>query len=166
MPLLANIAIGELKFVLLFRKDKKQKGKYKIFDFFRTEMNVAYKDEAGQMVPISQFFILTAQNLLKINNLRIEALLSSYQKVDSKDKYIRANWFLLDLLLAYDNSEEQRKDLLQVAEEFAVWIKDFDNDSLEYPIKMLNYYQIIKRKRSFNIEEISELWNIADNSST
>lgn len=166
LPLLANIAIGELKFVLLFRQDKKQKGKYKIFDFFRTEMNVAYKDEAGQMVPISQFFILTAQNLLKINNLRIEALLSSYQKVDSKDKYIRANWFLLDLLLAYDNSEEQRKDLLQVAEEFAVWIKDFDNDSLEYPIKMLNYYQIIKRKRSFNIEEISELWNIADNSST
>lgn len=166
LPLLANIAIGELKFVLLFRQDKKQKGKYKIFDFFRTEMNVSYKSETGQMVPTSQFSILTSQNLLKIDNLRTEVLLPSYQKVDSSDKYNRANWFLLNLLSSYDNSDGRRKEMLQAAEEFAVWIKDSDNGSLDYPIKMINYYQTIKRKRSFNIEEISELWNIADNSST
>ena len=166
LPLVANISIGELIFILMFKQDKMKNDTYEIFDFFCTTMKVAYKNQDGKVVPISQFSIFKADILLKISNMRIDQLLPSFQDVESNDKYVEANYFMLELLSAYDKSNGQRDDLLQVAEEFAVWIKDFDDNSLEYSVKMLNYYQIIKRKRAFNIEEISELWNIVDNNLT
>ncbi|MCD8099383.1 MAG: hypothetical protein LUE06_02220 [Oscillospiraceae bacterium] len=162
LPPLLNMKVGKLKFTLFFKRDETENGKYFIYDFFKKELNVAYEGENGEMIPTSQYSIYHADDLLTINNLRPELFLISFQNAKGKTMYERANFFLLDLLTAYDQSEASRKDLLASAKEFAVWLREAPEQEIPYSIKTLNYYQVIKRERALNKAEVSELWNIAE----
>ena len=159
------MSIGDLKFALVFRKREKP-GEYSVFDFFRSDFNVIYEDSNGEMIPTSQYSILHADDLLKIQNIQPELFLPSFQKVEAEDKYTRANWFLLELLEAYDKSNDTRKDLLKAASELSRWLCDTPEKYLDYHIKYLNRYQVLKRERGLNIDEITELWKIAEDSIT
>ena len=91
-----------------------------------------------------------------------ELFLPSFQKVQAEEKYIRANMFLLELLSAYDKSGDKRQDLLKAADDFSKWLYEAPEEYLAYHIKCLNRYQVIKRERELNIDEVTELWNIAE----
>ena len=159
------MSIGDLKFALVFRKREKP-GEYSVFDFFRSDFNVIYEASNGEMIPTSQYSILHADDLLKIQNIQPELFLPSFQKVEAEDKYTRANLFLLELLEAYDKSNDTRKDLLKAASELSRWLCDTPEKYLDYHIKYLNRYQEFKRERGLNIDEITELWKIAEDSIT
>lgn len=161
LPPVLLMPIGDLKFALVFRKRKKP-GEYSVFDFFRSDINIAYEDSNGEMIPTSQYAILHAADLLKIQNIRPELFLPSFQKVETDDKYTRANWFLLELLEAYDKSNDTRQDLLKAAGELSKWLFDVSENYLDYHVKCLNRYQVLKRERGLNIDEIAELWKIAE----
>lgn len=63
-------AVKKLRFVLYFKKcEGKDKGKYEIYDFFKTEFCVAYDGKDGEKLPISQFFILHTNDFLTLNNI-------------------------------------------------------------------------------------------------
>lgn len=166
LPPVALMTIGALKFILVFINGEDE-GEYSIFDFFKSDLSIAYKGENGEMIPTSQYAILHADDLLKIQNIQPELFLPSFQKVETEDKYTRANWFLLELLEAYDNSSDKRKDLLKAADELSRWLYETSEEYLDYHIKCLNRYQVLKRKRGLTLDEVAELWNIAeDNSAT
>jgi len=116
------------------------------------------------MILISPYVILTVDNLLEINNLRPEVLLplfKKYQDVADFDISIR---FLLTLLHAYDLSGGKREDLLKVAFEFALWIKETASN-IDYAVKELNYLQVVKRQRLFKEDELQILWDIIEDNS-
>lgn len=161
LPPVLLLPIGDLNFALVFRKSEKP-GEYEVFDFFRSDINIAYKDSNGEMIPTSQYVIFHADDLLKIQNIRPELFLPSFQKVEADDKYTRANWFLLELLEAYDKSNDTRQDLLKAASELSTWLCDAPENYLDYHVKCLNHYQVLKRERGLNIDEIAELWKIAE----
>lgn len=166
LPPVLLMTIAGLKFALLFVRGKSE-GEYYIFDFFKSKLSIAYKGADGKMIPTSQYAILHADILAEIQNIQPELFLPSFQNVETEDKYTRANWFLLDLLIAYDNSNDTRADLLKAADDLSKWLYKAPEQYLDYNIKCLNRYQVLKRERKLNIDEVAELWNIAeDNSAT
>ena len=160
---ISTIKVGDLKFAIVLENYKDEKGVYFIYDFFKSKLNVTYKDEQGKTHQTSQYSLLDSNNLLEINNLKADALLPSFKLIKKRQSFDRENWFLLDLLKAYDKSNGERKDLLNTAHDFAVWLKDNAKD-IDNEIKELNYLQVVKRQRPLNIMEINKLWKMAENS--
>ena len=117
------------------------------------------------MIPTSQYSILHAKDLLEIQNIRPELFLPSFQKVEAIDKYTSANWFLLELLEAYDKSNDKRQELLKAADELSKWLYETPEEYLDLYIRRLNLYQVLKRERTLNINEVAELWSIAEDDS-
>lgn len=164
LPPVLLMTIANLKFALLFVKGENE-GEYSIFDFFKSELSIAYKNADGEMIPTSQYSILHAKDLLEIQNIRPELFLPSFQKVEAIDKYTSANWFLLELLEAYDKSNDKRQELLKAVDELSKWLYETPEEYLDLYIRRLNLYQVLKRERTLNINEVAELWSIAEDDS-
>ena len=157
-----TIDIGELKFIVCLRKIEGKDGTYSIFDFFKTEMSLVYENEAGEKLPISQYVILHADDLIKADNIRYDVLLPSFQNTaQHEETIIRANFFLLELLEAYDKTNS-RTEFLSVARSFSDWIFASNDGSLPYDVKLLNKLQIEKRERALTIDEVKELFRVIE----
>lgn len=169
LPPVTCFKIGKLKFAI-YLKQCEEKGTYEIFDFFKTDFSVAFEDSnnTGKMLPISQFSILHENDLLTLNNIDFDVLLPSFQKAEHHyETFNRANWFLLDLLNAYDKAEGTRKEkLLKACKDFSSWISEAPQNELDQPIKTLNVLQTTKRYRDFNIDEIGALYSMVENKDT
>lgn len=169
LPPVVCINVGKLKFAVCL-KQCEEKGTYEMYDFFKTDLSVAFEDRniAGKMLPISQFSILHEKDFLILSNINFDVLLPSFQKVEHHyETFNRANWFLLDLLNAYDKAKGTRKDkILKTCKDFSEWISKAHEDELDYQIKTLNKLQTIKRWRDFNIDEISALYAMVESKDT
>lgn len=169
LPSVSCMKIGKLRFALYLKKcDESDGGIYEIYDFFKTELPMAFEDEKKQMLPVSQFNLLNTDDFLTLNNLNFDILLPSFQKAEHHSKtFDMANYFLLKLLNAYDKAEGDRKDkILKVCEDFSNWISEATDEELDYHIRTLNKLQTVKRIRDFNIDEISTLYEIVESSDT
>lgn len=169
LPTVTCLKIGKLKFAV-YLKQCEEKGTYEMFDFFKTDLSVAFKDENnnGKMLQISQYSILHENDFLTLSNINFEILLPSFQKAEHHyETFSRANWFLLELLNAYDKAEGTRKEnILKACKGFSDWISEAPEDELDYQIKTLNKLQTIKRWRDFNIDEIGALYAMVENKDT
>ena len=103
-----------------------------------------------------------------MTNIDFDALLPSFKKTEHHyDKFNRANWFLLDLISAYDEAKGNRKEeLLRVCNDFSEWMLTTSDDELDYQVKTLNRFQVIKRMRDFTEEEISALYEFVEGKNT
>ena len=169
LPPVVCINVGKLKFAICL-KQCEEKGTYEMYDFFKTDLSVAFEDRniVGKMLPISQFSILHEKDFLTLSNINFDVLLHSFQKVEHHyETFNRANWFLLDLLNAYDKAKGTRKEkILKACKDFSEWISEAPEDELDYQIKTLNKLQTIKRWRDFNIDEISVLYAMVESKDT
>lgn len=163
LPPVVKLQISNITLMLSFFPCE-EAGVYQIYDFFRTSYPVKYEDENGDMQSISQYEILKKEDYLKLSNIRFDVLLPSYQGIKD-NQYIseRANFLLLNLLSAYDESGGKRKEILNTAKAFAEWLISTDDRIIPYEIKKLNLLQIIKREHEFNSEEIKTLCDITEN---
>lgn len=166
LPPVVRLRISNITVMLSFFSCE-EAGTYQIYDFFRTNHSIGYKDQNGDMQPISQFAILNKEDYLNLSNIKFDVLLPSYQSIKNNPYiYERVNMVLLDLLSAYDESENKRKEILNTAKAFAVWLMDTDDTMLAYEIKKLNLLQTIKREREINNEELKALVAIIENNAT
>lgn len=169
LPIVICISVGELKFAVYMKKCE-EAGTYEIYDFFKTEFPVAFEDKSNEnmMLPISQFSILQTDDFLKLSNIDFDILLPSFQKAEHhKLTFDRANWFLIELLNAYDKANGKRKEkILKACKEFAEWISEANEDELDYQIKILNVLQTRKRDREFNLDEIKTLYSLVEGKDT
>lgn len=155
--------IGELRFAICLTPDEKEEDTFYLSDFFKTEMLACIELESGETIAISQYFILKKSDLNNLDNIRFEVLLPSFQRIQKHVESInRANWFFLELLSAYDESQNQQ--LLETAHEFSIWLCDFSGEELSYAVKVLNKLQVIKRMRNFTIEEVRAVYSIIEDS--
>ena len=163
LPPVCCMKVGKLR-IVVHLKELGEKGMYEIGDFFNDEFNVAFEDNEGNMLPISPFCILHKDDFLTINNMKFEKLLPSYQKPEHHyETFNRANWFLLELLSAYDKADVTRRDkLIKTCDEFSKWIMEASDTELDYSVKILNRLQVVKRQREFSDDEISSLYEIVE----
>ena len=93
-------------------------------------------------------------------------LLSSFKNAEQHLGTIeRANYFLLDLLRAYDKGPDKYK-ILSTAQSFSDRIYESSNEAPPYEVKVLNKLQIEKRERSLSIDEIKKLFKIIGSENT
>lgn len=154
-----KIKVGNLNFAVYLTPQKGKETTYVIRDFFNSEVLLTYQGQNDKRYPISQYALLKADDLLNTDNVNWQVLLPSFQQVEKHEEtFERANWFLLELLTAYDKSNN--KEILEVAKDFSEWIMTATEDELSYNIRKLNQLQIIKRMRDLNAAETKSLYQI------
>lgn len=166
LPPILSVDVENLKFVVYLQKVKDEKGTYRLFDFFKTDLALVYENSTGEKLPISQYAILHADDFIRVDNIRFDVLLPSFQKVKRHSETMtRANFFLLDLLEAYD--KHSNPEILKTAKAFSEWIMaTTTEEEIPYDVRLLNTLQIEKRQRALNIEEVKELFRIIENPKT
>lgn len=153
--------VGKLRFAICLTPNEQKANTFYLSDFFKTEMPACIELRTGETISISQYFILKKDDLNNLDNIRLEVLLPSFQKIQPHFESIsRANWFFLELLSAYDESKNQQ--LLETAKEFSIWLYDFSGEELSYAVKELNRLQVIKRMRNFTIQEVRTVYSIIE----
>lgn len=163
LPALNVLEIGKQKVLLFFRKTEIP-GAYVISDFFKTPLDLAIEVD-GKMLLIPQYAILNKTNYLELSNLDCDAIIRSYMEMEGNPRlYERANQTLLDVLLAYDESKDDRKDLLVAAQKFATWLNELPVEETQLPKEIceLNKLQVLKRERYLTKAEKRLLWQIAE----
>ena len=127
-------------------------------------MPLVYENLKGEKLPISQYIILQAEDLIKTTNIRYDVLLPSFQKSERHSELIeRANCFLLELIKACD-MDSTNVELLETAQSFADWIFNATEEELPYDVRLLNKLQIEKRKGPLGLSQIRELFRIIESS--
>ncbi len=154
------LTLGEFKFLLVFEKHEKDSNTYTIWDFFKTDLNIAYQDEEGNYQRISQYSILKADDYLYLNNVRYNVILPSFLMFRNNVVNMnRLNWQLLELINAYD--KDSRPELMDAMEGISIWLLDhLDDNELPYEIRLLNRLQVIKRQRNLTQSEMKKLTEI------
>lgn len=166
IPAFAKMVVDNQEVVVAFRKEK-EKDTYTILDFFDTTLNVQTKIERKKY-SISQFSVLSKEDLLKAKNLNLDKVLDSYKVQTSPEvMFTYTNQMVLTLIAAYDLSNGVRTDLLGAAKELAErlkgWLKESVNqDTSEKEIVELNILQILKRERNLNKNECKRLCEMAE----
>lgn len=166
LPRIVEIKVGKLRFIVCL-KQCQEKGTYEIFDFFNIDLSVSFENpqKPGEMLSVSQYVILDENDFLTLSNIDFDKLLVSFKKTEhNQETFTSANYFLLELLNAYDKSEGHRKEkLLETCKKFSTWILEASEEEIDYQVKILNSLQTIKRYRKFNKEEIEKLYSIVEN---
>lgn len=160
-----RLKIGNLKLMLSFIKSNDNETTYYIYDFFKTEFKLFYLDEKGKERITSQYSVLEKNDFLEISNMDLDKILPSYKKIEGNEViFERANFTMLNLLLAYDECEN--KQILSICKSVDQWIIDEDKiNTIPYNIKLLNHLQIIRRERELDLDENGQLCNIIEQNS-
>ena len=165
IPYVALIDYADTKLALVFKPTEKA-GTYKIADFFADNTYELFRiGEHGEHLPTSKYVNLTAENFLELGNVDYTAIIDSFRcYLDEPYCIEEATLLLLQMIHAYDRSQDKRIDILAHAEEMAKWLIETENDYGDLTVMKLNYLQIQKRKRDFTEDEERELIKIAEES--
>ena len=165
IPYVALIDYADTKLLLVF-KPTEHPGTYEIADFFSDNTYELFRmGENGERITASKYMNLTADNFLEIGNIDYADIIDSFRNyIDEPYCAEDATQLLLQIIHAYDKSQDKRTDVLEQAENMAKWIMEEENLDVDPIVKKLNYLQIQKRKRALTEEEMRELVCIAESS--
>ena len=160
---MALLDYADTKLALVF-KPTENAGTYEISDFFADNTYELFRvGEDGERHPTSKYVNLTAENFLEIGNVDYRAIIASFSDyLDEPYCTEEATLLLLQMIHAFDESQDKRMDILDHAEEMANWLIEIEDDYSDPEVMKLNYLQIQKRKRSFTEDEEQELIKIAE----
>ena len=163
IPYVALLDYADTKLALVF-KPTENAGTYEISDFFADNTYELFRvGEDGERHPTSKYVNLTAENFLEIGNVDYRAIIASFSDyLDEPYCTEEATLLLLQMIHAFDESQDKRMDILDHAEEMANWLIEIEDDYSDPEVMKLNYLQIQKRKRSFTEDEEQELIKIAE----
>ena len=155
--------IGNLK--ILVGVLKREDGNFDIYNYNETPVEVKAKGDDGKEYPSSYHVLLKKDAILKSCNLNYDKIIEQIKLVPESERYsAQVILLLLEMLSAYDESKEKRKDILEAAIKIAKWLLEDDIYTSKTLLK-LNYYQAVKRERALNVEELKELLQIIESDS-
>jgi hypothetical protein len=156
--------IGNLCILFSLNKVENAEDLYYVGNYFDEEIILKIVRNDKEYIS-SVYSILTPNNYNEISNVNFPNILPSYKQFLKWNVNIfeSANFDLLNLLLAYDKVENPKKILLKTAKDISEWIFNESGDEVPYSIKLINYFQTIKRERALNIKEQNQLLDLIDN---
>lgn len=132
---------------------------YAIMDYFGNHFKVEWENADKEIIQVSQFSSLTADDFLKYDNLDLEVIVRDYKSIPMcRDLHDIANTTLLELLNAYDQCGSPA--LLETAKEFSDWLESFP-EYVTAEVMTLNKLQTTLRERPLTFEEKAPLYKIA-----
>lgn len=148
--------IANLKILMAVKAD--QDGQYKVFNFFNEFVDVKLHRD-GKEYDCSQFVLLNSNMFINACNVNYETILSHIKATKISEPFLsQVTRLLLEMLKAYDVQKEKNDKLMDTAMELALYVKKKGTEN----IYLLNYLQVIKRRRNLNSYEKKKLLKIME----
>ena len=155
--------IANLKILIYFKKQDQNNGLFRIYNYNDAPVEVRASDPDGKEYPSCFIVLLKKEDFLQCSNINYRKMFKNIQAVSFSEVYSsQLVMLLLNMLSAYDESKSSRKDILDAALKLATWLRENDPYAAK-DILTLNYYQVIKRMRKLDKDEIKELIEIIEN---
>ena len=160
LPWAGTINYCGAKILLVFKKTE-EPGTYFIADYFKDNSFVLFHLVDGERAFTSRFSNLTANDFLTVGNVDYDAIIESFKQYKDEPYCADdANRVLLEMITAYDKSNETRMDIIDHAYCFAEFI--YNELGTDKVISQLNIYQISKRQNKLDVKQKKELMSIAN----
>ncbi len=159
LPLIIYMDFGSLHISLL--SEKQSAGIYKLWDYFNKTIDVCMHGKNGEVLPTSQYAVMTARDFQTIDNLRLQSVIEDFKRIEPQQCIAdQGNLTMLELLKSYDAT--QNFDFLEAAKQMFSWLETMQY--IEEEIMTLNLFQIIRRERALNFTEKQKLFGITSKS--
>ena len=155
-----------MKILLCFGKVIDAENMYKLYTLAEAPFGLYYSDDNDVRKFITWYDILKPSDFLEISNIDYEEIIHAYKLYDEGYIYSQATLTLLNIIHAYDQSDDIRKDVLQGAEKVGRWLIDderISEDDVPLSVRQINVLQIIKRERQLSRSEQQIAFGIAEN---
>lgn len=149
---IGNIVLG----IFVFQKAGEKN--YSIINLFSQIEGLQFRGKVNdnESFQTSPYVFLTTDFLEKVINLNLDLILENIKTFDfSQDYGSVINGFGLELIKAFDKTS--RNEFLDAATDIFDWLQEMDDKSSIFKI---NDLQIIKRKRTFFVDEMNILKNM------
>ncbi len=161
-----EIVIGNVVIKLTVIKHEEKEGYCRIFPYSNAPVGYRLKYTSGLVSEESYHTLLKKSSMLKCCNIDYKDVVDNLKRFPvSEDNSGALIWLLLEMLSAYDESEDKRTDILEAATEFAYWLNSTDNITPN-DLLVLNWYQSIARNRPLEADEIQKLHSIIESNPT
>jgi hypothetical protein len=156
---ITKVSIANITLALIYAQN--DDGSYSLCDFFAKQISFSYRDEDGEFFETSQFCVLNADSLLEYDNVNLQFVIEDFKSKKVSSVLVEmANYFLLQILIAYD--KKPTAHLLDAAKQLSDWLKT-QTAYISMDITTINELQIVLRERSLTIQEKSRLYKIVEN---
>lgn len=156
------LTIGNIKILLICKHNEVGEG-FLISDFFSSpdwrfgESGKPFEDS----VPISPYVLMDCEDLQSIDNIDFDNIVNSIRKFPYSAIYgEKAVLFVLELLKYYDLSFPKEMTTLEIANGILDFLSENNRDGEN--LYQINRFQIIKRQRPLNYDEVQYLVLIKD----
>lgn len=157
-----TLKISNLSLLMVGLK-RADNGLFDLFSYYDNPVICRIHDDNKKEYESTYFAELDAVSIEKYSNIDLPVIINKITQIPISQVYInQVTLFLLELLKAYDSSENKRKDILTAAENLQAWILRNDQYSPK-EVLTLNSMQIKKRKGHLSPEDIHDLNQIANN---
>ncbi len=156
-----NIRLANLNLWFLINKD--EEGKYVIKNFFDKSIGcqASYEYPDGKQEE-SLYSWFDREKLLSCDNFPYDDVIPSYEMLKDKNSHIyeRANFLLLEMIAAYDETEDEGKKqvMYDAVMKIGRWLEEHDDGNKI--IHQLNRFQLLKRRPGLSDEDKRELKNL------
>lgn len=138
---------------------ERENGDYDLYDYFGEHLNARWASDGATEQRVSQFFSMTADDFLSLDNLNLDFVVEDFKMVPPSDLHIElCNATMLSMLKAYDMNPSA--ELLKAAHRLCEWMQGYP-EYISPNITTLNRLQIVHRERELTFQEKIELTNIA-----
>jgi RNA polymerase subunit RPABC4/transcription elongation factor Spt4 len=159
---IGDLVISNLTIKIFFRKV--DEGKFEIVNFFGGHNYNCKLNYQGKEFESSIFIKLTDMDFLTISNINLSKIYESIINTPISEVHDgEVILLMLEILKAYDKQVKKEVNLLKLAQDISEWL--CENSTIDSSILLLNKYQIIKRIRELNSNELIEISNIKNSSS-
>jgi len=154
----SKIKVGNLYLAILYWKD--QKGNYIVRDFFGARFHTTWHLNDGDPITISQYYSLSADDFLRLDNLNLQMVVDDYSSLEhSDDVFELGNQTMLEILKAYD--KDPRPEFLDAAKQLHGWLASNPMRAAD-DVTTINGLQIALRERNLSFAEKIKLYEISN----
>ncbi len=163
IPKVFNLGVADLNILLV--AEEYENGRYKLYDFFNSNVDVWYKYNTGDCLKTSIYSYLQKNDYLHYSNIDYQKIVLSYKNLSKEiiHAHKMANLNMLLMLNSYDQGGS--KKLLDASKGIIEWFSEDENCTIDKNTTLLNYLQIVRRERELTIDEIKQLYSIEMNPS-
>jgi hypothetical protein len=157
-----EVTIANLTIKLCALKHDDNKKLCKLFPYLDKRIGYHVKYASGLVVDTSYHILLKRDSMLKCCNIDFAELVNQVKSFPITEEVSGSIvWLLLEMLNAYDKSDDTRKDILDAAVSFATWLKDSDKVTPQ-DLLDINYCQSIARSQKLSENDIKTLHSIIE----
>lgn len=101
---------------------------------------------------MTQYILINKDEIKHISNFSIQSIIEDLNSIKGNNLAVQeVNFWMLEILNAYDEKEPKDPQLLNLAENVQKWISKQDIEDTD--ICIINTLQILKRKRNLTLDE-------------